>query len=433
MNRLAVGVGASTNPIIWAAGNRIYFINGDTVQYVPSGGGGPNALGFTARMDIDLAEDRRVAFNEAWKELNDRFYDPKFHGRDWKSIGEKYRPLVEWCCTKEEFRALLDEMFGELNASHLGVYREPRTSAQDTAYLGVLYDDSYDGPGVKISKVMPKGPADHDESRLKKDEYILEVDGKPATLTESFYSALNAKIGKRIRLLVNDKPSATGARSVYVRGIGAASWRNLVYEDWVRGKREMTDKLSGGKAAYIHVIDMMDPARFRFERELFSLTEGKDALVLDVRFNTGGNTHDALLRILERTRPYFRMRFRGGREFNQPERAWTKPTVLLVNERSVSDAEIFPNGFRELGLGKIVGEKTNGYVIFTNQYTLIDGTVIRRPFNACLRLDGTDLENYGVPPDIRVENTPDDNAAGRDPQLERAVKEALGGVKGRHN
>jgi tricorn protease len=230
-------------------------------------------------------------------------------------------------------------------------------------------------------------------------------------------------------LLVNDRPVKEGARTLYVRAIDRAAWNDLTYERWVRQRRGMVEHLSGGRVAYLHIANMGDAARHRFERELYSLTQGKEALIVDVRFNGGGNTHDALLKMLSRNRPYFLMRPRGGRTFTQPERAFTLPSVMLINERSYSDAEIFPNGYRAMGLGKLVGVPTNGYVIFTNEYQLIDGSTMRRPFSACLTLDGKDLENYGVPPDIYVENSPADFAAGRDPQLERAVKEALAAAK----
>lgn len=431
LNRLTTGLN-SFNNLKWASdGSRVYYLSGGTIRFTNRAGGG-GTVSFVAKMSIDRLIEQRVAFNEAWKILNEVFYDPSFHGKNWQQIGDKYRPLVDWCTTRQDFHFLMEQMFGELNASHLGISGGGGgRPSLPTAYLGVWYDDKYEGPGVKISAVMPQGPADREESRLKPGEFILAVDGKDVTWTEEFYRSLNDKVGKRIALLVNDKPAKEGARTVRLRSIGAGEWNRLMYEHWVRQRREMVDKLSGGKVAYLHVRGMDDTSRFRFERELFSLTQEKKALVLDVRFNGGGNTHDGLLRILSRNKPYFIMKPRNGMPFLQPERAWTKPTVLLINERSFSDAEIFPNGFRALGLGKLVGVPTNGYVIFTSGQGLIDGSVIRTPYNGCYTLDGKNLENYGVPPDIRVENTPEDFTAGRDPQLERAVEEALKESAGR--
>jgi len=443
LTRLTTGLGSFGGFRAAPLTNRIYYLSGGSIRYLNRTGGGGGSVSFTARMEIDRLTERRIAFDEAWKLLNDIFYDPTFHGKDWKALGDRYRPLVDWCTTRNDFHFLVNQMFGELNASHLGIGGGGAggRSAPETAYLGVWYDETYTGPGVKIKEVMPKGPADRDESRLKPGEYILAVDGKDVTFDESFYKVLSDRVGKRVALLVSSTPPASplakggiggveGARTVRLRAIGRGAWGSLMYEHWVRQRREMVDRLSGGKLAYLHVAGMDDGSRFRFERELYSLTQGKEGLVLDVRFNGGGNTHDALLRILSRNRPYCIMKPRNGRTFMQPERAWTKPTVLLVNEHSFSDAEIFPNGFRALGLGKIVGVPTNGYVIFTSGADLIDGSFIRLPHTGCYTLDGKNLENYGVPPDIRVENMPDDYASGRDPQLERAVQEALNLAQG---
>jgi Tol biopolymer transport system component/C-terminal processing protease CtpA/Prc len=428
LTRLTTGLN-SFSSIQWSPdSNRFYYLSGGGIRFLNRVGGGGGSVSFTARMEIDRLTENRVAFDEAWKYIRDGFYDPKFHGKDWKAIGDRYRLLVDFCTTKEDFRFLVNMMFGELNASHLGIGGGGNIavrSAPGTAYLGVWYDESYAGPGVKITEVMPNSPADREESRLKPGEYILAVDGKEVTFGESFYETLNDKVGKRIALLVNDKPTKEGARTIRLRASGAGEWGNLSYERWVRQRREMTNRLSGGKVAYLHVQGMDDGSRFRFERELFSLTQGKEAVVLDVRFNGGGNTHDALLRILSRNRPYFTMKPRNGPGFMQPERAFVQPVTMLINERSFSDAEIFPNGFRALGLGKLVGVPTNGYVIFTSGAGLIDGSFIRMPFAGCYTLEGINLENYGVPPDIRVENSPEDYTAGRDPQLERAIEEAL--------
>jgi tricorn protease len=426
LTRLAQGLPGASG-FRWSPdGSRVLFLSGGQVRRLTKAGA-MDTVPIRAVMEIDRVMERRTAFEEAWRVLADTFYDPNFHGRSWKEIGDRYRPLVDWCDAREDFLALLNQMFGELNASHLGATdSRPRgPGAPQTGYLGVRWDDRTPTDFPRILDVVADSPADREGSRLKPGEYVVAVGDRAAPNTEILYELLNGTIGRRTAVWVNDKPLREGARRVWLRPISQSAFSDLLYEEWVAQRREMVDRLSGGKAAYLHVRGMNDEARFRFERELFSLTLGKKALVLDVRFNGGGNTHDALLRILDRRRPYFLMKPRGGNPFNQPERAFTLPITLLVNERSYSDAEIFPNGFRALGLGKIVGVPTNGYVIFTNAAQLIDGTSIRRPHTACLTLDGKNLENYGVPPDIVVVNSPDDTAAGRDPQLERATAEAL--------
>jgi len=240
-------------------------------------------------------------------------------------------------------------------------------------------------------------------------------------MTEDYYLTLQDKAGKTVELMVNGKPTMEGARLVKVKPIATMEWMDLEYQARVRRKRELVDQLSGNRLAYIH-IRSMDPASEKdFERELWSDAEGKDGLILDIRGNPGGNTHDAILAALSR-RVYMFTQPRDGLRESQPEQAWTKPIVLLIDQNSDSDAEIFPAGFRALHLGKIVGMTTPGYVIGTYEGRLVDGTRFRIPSWGYYTADGKNLENLGIAPDITVENTAEDIAEHRDRQLQIAVE-----------
>jgi tricorn protease len=413
--------GVSATRLQWSPdGARLYYLAGGAVRWVGKGGAGSGAPAFTARMEIDRLADYRAAFDEAWQTLNDRFYDRTFRGQDWKAIGARYRELLEHVATRRDFSYLVTQMLGELNASHLGI-SGGTAPPRDTGYLGVWADEKHEGPGVKVESVLRRSPADRAESRIKPGEFVMAVDGLPVAWGPTWDRALAGKSGRPVTLLVNQKPAREGARVVRVRPITRSAWLDLMYERWVDGRRAAADRLSGGRLGYLHVADMGDEARNRFERELFSIGRRKEGIVLDLRFNSGGDTHDSLLRMLERNRHYFRMAPRLETPFPQPERAYTKPVVLLINEHSLSDAEAFAHGFRELKIGKTVGVPTMGWIIFTYGTTLVDGSLFRVPHLGCFTLDGRDMENWGVPPDLRVENTPADFQAGRDPQLERAV------------
>lgn len=406
--------------------SRFYYLGGGTIKWLPRGGGGAGTVGFTARMAIDRVVDYRAAYDEAWQILNDSFYDRKFHGADWKAVGAKYRALVEHVTTRRDFNYLVTQLFGELNASHTGIRggETPRL-ARETGILGLLPDEEHAGPGVKVAAIVPRSPADRDESRLAPGEFVLSVDGVDVTAGAAFDRSLVEKVGRTVTLVVNGKPEKEGARTVRIKPINRTAWFDLLYEQQVDQKRALADQLSGNRLGYLHVADMGDDTRNRFERELFSIGQRRDGMILDFRGNNGGDTHDSLLRMLERNRHYFTFHPRLESPFPQPERAYVKPLVLLVDEFSLSDAEVFANGFRTLGLGKIVGQPSMGWIIFTHSQSLVDGSQIRVPHMGCYTLDGRDLENWGVPPDLRVENTPADTAAGRDPQLERAVQEIL--------
>jgi len=414
--------GVSATGLQWSPdGARLYYLSGGTIRWVGRGGSGSGTVSFTARMEVDRLADYHAAFDEAWQTLNDRFYDRTFRGLDWRAVGQRYRALVEHASTRRDFNYVVQQLLGELNASHLGIFT-PLPAARDSGHLGVWTDEDYAGPGVRIASVLRRSPADQEESRLRPGEYVVAVDGADVAPGPAWDRALRGKTGRPVTLLVNERPAREGARTVRVRPISRLAWLDLLYERWVDERRALVDRLSGGRFGYLHVDDMGNTARNRFERELFSIGKRKEGVVLDFRFNSGGDTHDSLLRIVERRRHYFNFAPRLETPFPQPERAVTKPLVLLINEHSLSDAEVFAHGFKELKLGPVVGMPTMGWIIFTYGTTLVDGSSFRVPHLGCFTLDGRDMENWGVPPDVRVENTPADFRAGRDPQLERAVQ-----------
>jgi tricorn protease len=421
LTRLASGVSASQLQFS-PDGNRIYFLStGGNIRYLTRPAGSLGSVNFTARLIVDRVVELQHMFDEGWRLLKEQFYDEKMHGVNWDAMREKYRPLIEHVAAKEDFYTLVSMMLGELNASHLGI-GGPTASGPETAYLGVWFDPEHRGPGVKISAVLKNSPADKDESRLNVGEFILAIDGVEVSNNEQIWDALADKAGRVVELLVNDKPTKEGARTVKIKPINRGQWSNLLYEDWVEKRRRMVDEWSNGRTGYIHIQAMSQSELRKFEREFYAEVVGKkEALIIDVRFNGGGRIHDELLSILKR-RLYALEQYRGTPPFTQPFQVWQKPTVVLINEFSASDAEIFPKAFRDLGLGKLVGVPTYGGVIGTYNVTLIDGTTFFRvPVTGWRTLDGVNLENYGVKPDFLVEHSPEDNANENDLQLKTAV------------
>ncbi len=437
--KVTSGIGGNLR--ISADGNTIYsgggggfggfggFGGGGSIRKVPRTGGTPTTISFNAKIEIDRDEERRQTFDDGWRLLKDNFYDEKMHGVDWNAVRKKYRPLVDECGTRDDFFMLMQLMVGELNASHTGVgpvgafNRGGSGPTTGTGYLGVTFDYDYHGVGLRVADVMPEGPADKEESRINPGEYILAIGGKDATLSESLHQTL--KTGTAVELLVNTMPSKDGARTVKITPIAQGPWRDLEYERWVSLNRQTVEKLSNGRFAYMHIKAMDPPSLARFQKELLSDAYEKEGLVLDVRWNGGGRIHDELFAILTK-RVHVYETPRGGLKMTQPFGAFTRPMILLINQNSGSDAEIFPNGFRVNKLGKIVGVPTAGGVIGTNERTLLDGqTSLRVPQTGWTTLDGINLENYGVPPDVYVENRPEDYILRRDRQLETAVQELL--------
>ncbi|MCX7642529.1 MAG: S41 family peptidase [Armatimonadetes bacterium] len=429
LTRLASGVPASQLQFS-PDGNKLYFLStGGSIRFLTRPTNAIGSVSFTARMIVDRLVELQHMFDEGWRLLKEQFYDEKMHGVDWDAIHRKYRPLIEHVALKEDFYALVNMMLGELNASHLGI-GGPTVSGPSTAYLGVWFDPEHRGPGVKIASVLKNSPADKDESRLNAGEFILTIDGVEVSNNEQLWETLADKAGRTVELLVNDKPTKEGARVVKIKPIDRGQWLNLIYEDWVEKRKQKVEELSNGRVGYIHIQAMNQSELRKFEREFYAEVVGeKEALIIDVRFNGGGRIHDELLSILKR-RLYALEQYRSTPPFTQPFQVWQKPTIVLINEFSASDAEIFPKAFRDLGLGKLVGVPTYGGVIGTYNVTLIDGsTSFRVPVTGWRTLDGVNLENYGVKPDIYVEHTPEDNANDRDLQLEVAVKELLKALK----
>jgi tricorn protease len=257
--------------------------------------------------------------------------------------------------------------------------------------------------------------------KIHAGDYILAVDDQEIKSGDNYWKNFTVAPGRKFKLLVNSKPSKDGAWDVRLEPVNGGAFTTLQYERWVADRRAMVEKLSGGEIGYVHIRAMNEPSLRQFERELAE-NHGKKALVIDQRFNGGGGIDQELLEILNQRTRYQYTKNRGGVEVDRPLRAFFGPMVVMENERSASDAEMFPQGFKDLHLGKVVGVNSYGAVIGTGAATLMDGSTIRTPGSAVYTMSGQNMENYGVPPDVYVDNTPADFLAGRDAQLEKAVE-----------
>jgi tricorn protease len=416
----------------------LYFLDGEGAMRVARVGFGNEqlAIPFRAKMTIRRDEQFAEMFEQSWRALRDHFYDPKFHGADWNAVRLKYRPLVKHVALKEDLYTLITLMLGELNASHLGISGFLGRPEETTADLGLIFDETYRGPGLKIAEILKRGPADQRGIQVKPGDYVLAIDGTPLTEQTNLSRLLNDKAGEVVLLEVADAPpkadglgkSSPGAGTVRKVELTAAHRyrvHELMYERWVEHNTRQVERQSGGKLGYIHIPSMDDEGLDRFVRALYSDNFDKEAIVLDVRYNGGGFTHDQVLNYLgAKEHTFFHQRNGGqGLVLRSYDRKWTRPLVLLINNRSFSDAEIFPSAFRTLGLGKLVGQPTGGFVIGTTGFHLIDGSTLRLPMTGVYTATGVNMEGKGgVTPDYAVEEHPDQLARGEDPQLARAVE-----------
>jgi tricorn protease len=410
-----------------------YFLEGGNLKQLDISAKKAENLNFTAEMDVVIEKENRQKYEEAWAMLNQYFYDPAYHGTDWRAVREKYEPLIGELETEEEFRNVIFEMMGELKASHLYIYSKQSGPKKEvsTPYYGFHLDyNELDNNGLyRVGLVLPNSPAALSEPAVKTGDYILAINGQFLRRETNIYPLLNGLIGKKTILTMAESPEGK-PYEVELKGADFTPVYDLDYDYWVETRRRMVDSLSGGMLAYLHIRAMNQPALEKFKLELVNLSEDKEGVVIDVRHNGGGNIAVHLLGILIKE-PYIYRNFVGypiTSENKMRSKALEKPSILLIDNGSGSNSEIFAEGFRKLGLGKIVGTRTSGGVIGTASFTLLDGTRIRRPSWGCYTTDMENLELVPRYPDITVEINLEDEINGRDPQLERAVAELLGGL-----
>lgn len=410
-----------------------YSQDGEIYQMELTGEKKKTKIPVTVTVKVDSRVEWQQIFDECWRVMKYRFYDEKMHGVNWAAVKATYEPLLAYVGANEDVYDLANEMIGELNASHTGVSGPP-SREMPGAYTTRLpgFELEAAGGAYRISHIYRKGPADKEWLNLKVGDYVLAINGTPIKAGDNYWRLLNDPLNEYVSFRVSPTPSADDKLARDVRIKTAASLSSVKYEEWVERNREFVERESKGEIAYVHIQSMNQPSLKKFQNEIDQLWN-KKGIVVDIRYNGGGNIDQELIDILER-RPYEFWNNRWGARTwgRRPRQAIVGPKVMLINWRSASDSEVTPMAFRELGLGRIVGNPTNGSVIATGSYGLINGGSIRTPGSLVVTWDpskpnnyGINLENYGVAPDVFVKNTPEDEVKGFDRELKTAVDEAL--------
>jgi tricorn protease len=397
----------------------------------PASGSGSEAvrrrITFNVRVRVNRPAEWAEMFGDAWRTMKYRFYDPAMHGMDWDAAKAKYQPLVQFVGDRQELLNIINEMIGELNASHTGAAPPPRGfgGAAGTGNLGIELEPDKAAGRYKVSYIYESGPADKDWVKVNVGDYLIAIGGKEVKAGDEYWELLNDRLNRKVEVTLNNKPTAEGAWKTRIEAINSNAYATLRYDRWVKERRQKVDELSNGRIGYLHIRAMDQPSLRKFEKEIREF-RNKDALIIDQRWNGGGNIEQELLAILVQ-RQYQVWVPRGVEASGRPFAGYFGPKVVLQNWRSASNAEMFPAGFKALGLGKTIGTPTMGAVIGTGSYSLIDGSTVRTPGVGVYLADAkhTNMENYGVQPDIRVDNSPEDNLAGRDHQLEVAVDDLM--------
>jgi Tol biopolymer transport system component/C-terminal processing protease CtpA/Prc len=406
----------------------VFYIEQGRINVVTVDTRAARPVAVNAEMDVDFAREKMEVFNQAWSYLRDGFYDPNFHGVDWQAVRAEYAPRIAGSRTPDEMRRLLSLMVGELNASHSGVSAPFAANQASTGKLGLRFDRAeYESSGrLRVTEVIPLGPGAL--AGIKTGEYLLGIDGTQIGARVNLDELLAFKIGKRVSLTLSASSDGANKREVAVRPVSTGTEKGLLYRKWVEEKSEYVAKISGGRLGYVHMYDMGSGSLAQLFVDLDTENHSREGVVVDVRNNNGGFVNAYAIDVLAR-RGYMTMTRRGFPSAPARtvlgQRALEAPTILVTNQHSLSDAEDFTEGYRTLKLGKVVGEPTAGWIIYTSNTTLIDGTSIRLPFIKITSSDGKLMELAPRPVDIAVVRPIGESYTGRDAQLETAVRELL--------
>jgi tricorn protease len=414
--------------LLYEKGDQHFIVS--TAQVPKSGEGALHLDGLELR--VDPRAEWRQMYHEVWRIERDFLYDPGFHGLDLKATEKKYEPYLDGLASRRDLNYLFGEMLGELTLGHVYINDPPSLVSTPTVKVGLLGADyRIENGRYRFEHIYrgenwnPKwhGPLLQPGAQVKEGEYLLAVNGQELRAPENVYKLFEGTAGKSVVLKVGPHPDGRGARTVMV--VPVDNERSLRYLSWVDENRRKVDRLSDGRVAYIYVPDTYLDGFARFTRYLFPQS-GKEAAVIDERFNGGGIMPDYIIEALQR-KPRSYVATRHGHEWVSPNGAICGPKVMITNEFAGSGGDILPYYFRQEGVGPLLGKRTWGGAVGIGAYPkLLDGGGVTAPKAAFWFPSGRwEIENHGVDPDIEVEFDPEAVRAGHDPQLEKAVTVAL--------
>lgn len=427
-------------------GEKIFYRQGDrwfitTLRPMPAPGAsgappapsGPSTTGALSTDAIEVRVDPRAEwrqmFREAWRIQREFFYDPNFHGLDLAAAEKRYEPFLAGVSSRSDLNYLFAEMLGNITVSHLGVGggTMPDVRRVATGLLGADY--SVDAGRYRFARVYNgenwnpqlRAPLTQPGVNVQAGEYLLEVNGRQVAGTDSVYSYFEGTVGRSVTLRVGPKPVAEGSREVTV--VPIASEQALRNYAWIEDNRRYVDKASGGRVAYVYMPDTATGGYTFFNRYFYAQV-GKEAVIVDERFNGGGNLATDIAEILGR--PLMSMvATRNGADEAQPQGAIFGPKVMLINEMAGSGGDAMPWYFKKAGLGPLIGKRTwGGLVGRAAGVPLMDGGFVGAPSSAVWDPATSQwiAENVGVAPDIEVEQDPELVRQGKDPQLDKAIE-----------
>ncbi len=410
-------------------GKYLFVVSGGGLSKIELSSKKNKSVSIQCEMTIDEMSEREYFFEHIWRQAKVKFYKEDLHGVDWDFYKKEYQRFLPYINNNRDFAIMESELLGELNASHTGCRYYNRTENGDqTAALGLFYDNSYEGDGLKIQEVMRKSPVIKEGSKIKTGVIIEKIDGKSIKFEENYYPFLNRKANKNILLTLYD-PSNNKRWEERVKPISRGAEFNLRYQRWVENCKKITAELSDGRIGYVHVRGMNN---YSF-KEVYSNALGenyhKEALIVDTRFNGGGWLHDDLVTFLSGEK-YMSIVPRGQHIGHEPMFKWTKPSAVIMSEGNYSDAHLFPAAYKLLEVGKLIGMPVAGTGTAVWWEQLHNGELVFGiPQVGMVDNKGNYMENNELQPDYEVPLTPEKVTNGEDEQIAKAIKVLLEQLK----
>ncbi|MCP9534580.1 S41 family peptidase [Prevotella copri] len=402
----------------------LFLCNGSSIKKIDLGSKATTNIAFEAPFNYKPAEERQYLFDHVWRQVADKFYDPKMQGVDWEYYRKVYEKFLPYINNNFDFAEMLSEMLGELNASHTGCRYYASGASLSTAALGAFFDPNYEGDGLKIQEVIKRGPFAVKKNEVTAGCIIEKIDGEAIKAGKDYNALLDGKAGKNVRLTIKNTKGKTF--DLTIKAISQGAQQELLYKRWVDRNRTIVDSVSKGRIAYVHV-KAMDSESFRtvYSELLSDKNRNKDAVIVDERHNGGGWLHDDLCTLLS-GKQYQEFVPHGKVVGKDPFNKWTKPSCVLICEDDYSNGHGFPWVYKELGIGKLIGAPVAGTMTAVWWETLMDRSLVFGiPQVGCRDMRGTFGENTTLYPDIEVYNSPEDYINGHDTQLIRAVEEMM--------
>jgi len=425
--KMLVQLNAGGGSMAWDKDQKtIYLATDGGISKIDPASGKRDVISINGDLLLNVDAERRFMFEHVWRRTKETFYTASMHGVNWDSYKADYEKYLPHIGNNYEFSELLSELLGELNVSHSGSsYGNNTPNSDATASLGVFYDQSYKGNGVKIEEVIKDGPLDKAGYNIKPGMIITAIDGEEITADKDLAQFLNRKANKNTLVAINDGDTK---KELIIKPISLGEENGLLYKRWVKRNQDEVERLSNGQLGYVHIPGMNDGAYRTTYEEMMGKYANRKGIVVDTRFNGGGDLVADLAMFLsgKKFMDYTTDTRSNGYE---PNFRWTKPSISIANEANYSDGHCYAYTYQELKLGKLVGMPVPGTCTFAGWESLQDNSIRWGvPPLGCKAMNGQYLENHQTVPDIQLMNDYDVVIKGKDQQLEAAVRELLKGL-----